>query len=275
MLRASGVTDTGRVRSANEDCFAIREDLGLCVIADGMGGHNAGEVASRLAVDTLIACFEDAAANPKGVPAEPATVHPGVEPETPTSDHRWPFGYDTALSETGNLLRTAIHLANLRILDTASGDDAYTGMGTTIVAACIVGGRLSAAHVGDSRLYLFTGGALRPLTRDDSWIASMLALDPSADPSLLLNHPMRSALTSVVGDKSLNDVHVHEQPMRGGELLLMTTDGVHGVLDDAFIEQLMQDGGELPATAAKLVLAALDGGSRDNCTAIVARYEQT
>jgi PPM family protein phosphatase len=246
VLRAFGVTDKGRIRPTNEDCFAVREDLGLCVIADGMGGHNAGEVASRLAVDAVVETC-------------------GTIPES------WPFGYDESLSADGNLLRTAIHRANLSILETALTSDRYTGMGTTLVAARVAGGRLAVAHAGDSRLYLLAEGRFRQLTHDDSWVATVLAHDPGADPNVLMHHPMRNALTNVVGAGTRTDVHVVEEPIAAGNLLLLTTDGVHGVIDDGQLERLMVDGDDLQAIAANVIAAALARGSRDNCTAIVAR----
>ena len=251
VLYAHGATDKGRIRRTNEDCFAIREDLGLCVIADGMGGHNAGEVAARLAVDAVVEFFST--------------------PEKP-EPRPWPFGYDDTLSMDGNLLRTAIHFANVKILETAITSDRYTGMGTTLVAARVSEGRLSVAHAGDSRCYVLADRRLRQLTNDDSWIADVLAQDPETDPNLLMNHPMRSALTNVVGAGSRTDVHVLEQPIAAGELLLLTTDGVHGVLDEDRLQRLMLNDDEPRAIATKMIAAALAQGSRDNCTAVVARY---
>ena len=145
-------------------------------------------------------------------------------------------------------------------------------MGTTIVAARVAGGRLSVAHVGDSRLYVLAGGALRQVTQDDSWMASMLADDPDADPLLLEHHPMRNALTNVVGARARTEVHVAEEALAGGELLLLSTDGVHGVLDGRRIERMMVEEEDPRAIAHGLVSAALTRGSRDNCTAVVARY---
>src|SRR3984893_7003274 len=112
-------------------------------------------------------------------------------------------------------------------------------MVTTIVAALVDGRTLSVAHVGDSRLYLFAGDRLRQLTSDDSWLASVLAQDPSVDPAMLQNHPMRNALTSAVGARAGSDVHVVEETLRGGELIAMTTDGVHGAIDDMRIQRLL------------------------------------
>ena len=111
-LRAYGLTDQGRVRPTNEDCFAIHEELGLCVVADGMGGHNAGEVAARLAVDAVVHLIRDTLGDAQD----------------------WPFGFDGSLSADGNLLRTAIHLANVQIREAAIASHDYAGMGTTIVA---------------------------------------------------------------------------------------------------------------------------------------------
>jgi protein phosphatase len=256
VLRAQGVTDKGRVRQTNEDCFVIDERLGLCLVADGMGGHNAGEVASRLAVGGVVEYLRQAA-----LPSEPAG-----------EASAWSFGFDPSLSKAGNLLRTAIQFANNRILEAAVTSEEYSGMGTTIVAALVDGPTLSVAHVGDSRLYLFAGDRLRQLTPDDSWLASVLARDPLVDPEMLQNHPMRNALTSAVGARAGADVHVVEETLRGGELFAMTTDGVHGALDDVGIHRLLAAGGDPAAMATNLVRSALARGSRDNCTAIVGQY---
>jgi PPM family protein phosphatase len=247
LLRAYGMSDQGRVRPTNEDCFAIDEAHRLCVVADGMGGHNAGEVAARMAVDTVVEAVRD-----------------GVD--------GWPFGVDPSLSDSGNLLRTAVCLASARILETAIGAHQYAGMGTTVVAALVSGARVAVGHAGDSRLYLFAEGRLRQLTHDDSWMASMLAQDPDADPVVLQHHPMRNALTNVVGARSRTQVHIVEEPLTGGELLLLTTDGIHGVLDERRIAELLRDADDLAQTAGAFVAAALARGSRDNCTAVVARY---
>src|SRR3981081_1414113 len=109
-----------------------------------------------------------------------------------------PFGVDPSLSDEGNMLRTAILLANGHILERATTAEDYAGMGTTVVVTRVTDSRLTIAHVGDSRLYLFDGQAMPQVTRDDSWVATVLAPDPKADPLLLQHHPMRNALTNVV-----------------------------------------------------------------------------
>jgi protein phosphatase len=214
------------------------------VVADGMGGHNAGEVAARMAVDVVGEYF--------------------------SSEHQeWPFGFDDGVSADGNRMRTAILLANVQILESAITTDDYAGMGTTVVAAQVAGGRLVCGHVGDSRLYVWSDGALRALTADDSWMASVLARDPGANPALLQQHPMRHALTNVVGARSRTDVHVVEADLKAGDRVLMTTDGVHEVVDDTRLEQLMRRDHSPEAVANAIVKTALARGSRDNLTAVV------
>jgi PPM family protein phosphatase len=256
VLRAFGFSDKGRIRPINEDCFAVREDLGLCVIADGIGGHNAGEVAAQLAVDAVVE-----------VVGHPARWSASLAGETTP----WPFGYDPSLSVDGNLLRTAVHVASIQVLEAASTDE-LAGMGTTIVAVRVAGGRLSVAHAGDSRLYVLAGDRLSQITQDDSWIAAMLAGDPDADRERLQHHPMRNALTNVIGARSRTTVHVAEHALGGGERLLLSTDGVHGVIDGARLERVMRAGEDPPTIARKLIGEALACGSRDNCTAVVAEY---
>ena len=279
MVRAFGITDKGRVRPTNEDSFAIDERLNLLVVADGMGGHNAGEVASRLAVDAVV----DRVRRDLG----------GGLIEV------WPCGFDESLSIEANVLRTAVHVANMQVLEASRSSAELTGMGTTIVAALVHHERVSVAHAGDSRLYVYSDlsaaarwgweaegsraeagartsgnqGVLRALTSDDSWMADMLANDPAADRTALQHHPMRNALTNVIGAVKQTQVHVVEEYLSGGERLVLTTDGVHGTLDDARIEQCVREGTTPAEIAGRLVAGALARGSRDNCTAAIAFYE--
>ncbi len=231
------------------------EALQFCVVADGMGGHNAGDIAARIAVDSLVDYIHETEAMTSGA----RTLHPStrargaqIDVEGQSSDF-WPFGFNPSLSAAGNRLRTGIHLASTRVLETSVESLRYTGMGTTVVAAIIDDGRLSVGHVGDSRLYVFADGRLRALTRDDAC-------------------PMRNALTNVVGTRAQTSVHVVEERMRSEALLLLTTDGVHGTLEDARIERLMRESSDERQIANRLVATAVAQGSQDNCTAVVARY---
>jgi protein phosphatase len=249
MLRAFGVTDKGRVRPMNEDCFGLDLAQRLCIVADGMGGHNAGEVASGMAVDAVMSAVR-----------------------TATIEAAWPFGFDASISSIGNLLGASVHAANKQIFDLASATPGYAGMGTTIVVAVERDGVLSIAHAGDSRLYLYRREGLTQMTEDDSWMAAMLARDPDIDPATLKQHPMRHALTNVVGSRPRMTVNLKELTLNGGERIVMTTDGVHGVLEHARLRQIVGRG-DPESVAAALVDAALASGSRDNVTAVVADYQ--
>src|SRR6185503_7044011 len=175
VLSAYGSTDIGPVRKANEDHFASDEALRLFVVADGMGGHSAGEVASSLAVETIVGFIRRSESEADG-------------------EFSWPYGIDPALTFASNRLRTAIHLANRRVFRAAEKHDEYTGMGTTVVCALLAGSRLSVAHAGDSRAYLFANGALRRLTSDDTWEATVLAGQSEPGSKSPSRHPMRHVL---------------------------------------------------------------------------------
>lgn len=252
MIRACGISDTGRVRKSNEDKFASDPEFRFFAVADGMGGHSAGEVASSLAIETLQGFIHRSAND---------------------TDFSWPYGLDKTLSFDGNRLRTAIHLANRRVFRAAESSDDYGGMGTTIVGLLVGDSRISVAHVGDSRLYLLSSDHLAQLTFDDTWAATILAQDPSLDPAEIARHPMRNVLTNVLGARDHVDVHLTECPLATGDVLLLCTDGLHGVLDADTLKTLLSNVTDVETTAQNLVTAALDGGGRDNVTALVIAYE--
>ena len=252
MIQACGISDTGRVRKSNEDKFISDPEFRLFAVADGMGGHSAGEVASRLAIDTLHGLIRRSAAD---------------------TDFSWPYGLDKTLSFDGNRLRTGVHLANRKVFRAAESSDDYSGMGTTIVCMLVGDGRISVAHVGDSRLYLVSNVHITQLTFDDTWAATILAQDPSLDPAEIARHPMRNVLTNVLGARDHVDVHLTECTVGPGDLLLLCTDGLHGVLDGDALKTTMTKAPDVEAAARALVEAALDGGGRDNTTALVVRYE--
>jgi PPM family protein phosphatase len=252
LLRASAVSDTGPVRKTNEDSFVSDADVRLFAVADGMGGHDAGEVASRLAIEALTAFIRRSARD---------------------TDFSWPYGLDGRLSYDGNRLRTAIHLANRRIFREAENNDDYSGMGTTIVGLLANDSHIAIGHVGDSRLYLSRGAAIEQLTQDDSWAATILAHDPRVKPADLAHHPMRNVLTNVLGAREQVDVHLSERDLQDGDMLLLCSDGLHGVLDENVIHHILRSYAGVEDAAGSLVRAALDRGSRDNVTALVVRYE--
>jgi PPM family protein phosphatase len=247
---AGACSDRGPVRRINEDSYLINAETGLLVVADGMGGHAAGEVASRLAVEA-VAGFIDRSHG--------------------ETEYSWPYGVDPTLSLQGNRLRTAVHLANRRVFRAAEGHDDYTGMGTTVVALLVGSRYITVAHVGDSRVYLLKDGQLEQLTRDDSWAATVLGL-PGAEPSAM--NAMRNVLTNVLGAKETTDVHVQERRVASGDRVLLCSDGLHGPCDDDALRSVLIANPDPEAAAAALVRAALDRGSRDNVTAIVAVCEE-
>jgi protein phosphatase len=245
------VSDAGRVRKTNEDRFVSDVELRLFAVADGMGGHQAGEVASQLAIEALTAFIKLSVSD---------------------NDLTWPYGIDPKLTFDGNRLRTGICLANRRVFRAAESSDDYAGMGTTMVGLLINGPDVAIGSVGDSRIYLLSNGALQQLTVDDSWAAKILAQDPSLRPDEISHHPMRNVLTNVLGARETVEVSVTERRLSPGDVLLLCSDGLHGSMQPAAIRHLLVTE-DLASVPRKLVDMALDQGSRDNVTALVIKYE--
>lgn len=252
MIRAFGVSDAGRVRKTNEDKFVSDTEAGLFAVADGMGGHKAGEVAAQLAIEAITGF---------------------ISRSDKDYDVTWPYGIDDTLSFDGNRLRTAVFLANRKVFRAAESSDDYGGMGTTIVCVLMSGRHASIGSVGDSRVYLVSGGAIEQVTTDDSWGATILAQDPNLTEADIAQHPMRNVLTNVLGGRPTVDVHVNERVLLGGETLILTSDGVHGVLEPAVLREIVEQAPDEATAAQTIVDRALESGSRDNVTALVVRYE--
>jgi serine/threonine protein phosphatase PrpC len=245
-VKAFGLSETGPVRHMNEDRFVSAEDLRLFVVADGMGGHAAGEVAAKLAVES---------------------IENFIRRSHETTDFSWPYGIDPTLSYEANRLKTAVSLANRRIHRMAENHDDYLGMGTTVVCALVSHGQLVVAHVGDSRLYLGNDHTLEQLTEDDSWAATVLGSrnGNSAPPAT------RHVLTNVLGARPDTLVHLLERELTGNETLLLCSDGLHGSVPHDTLRDLLLANQDLPAVAQSLITTALEHGSRDNITALVVR----
>ena len=202
--------------------------------------------------------------------SKPSSGLSGARTRTRTSPGL--YGIDPTLSLQSNRLRTAINLANRRVFRAAESHDDYTGMGTTIVAALITRDRLIVGSVGDSRLYL-SNGVLVQITQDDTWAATMLAEHGGADAAALANHPMRHVLTNVLGARDTTTVHMSEHALATGDMVMLCSDGLYGVVDDPSLLAVMQQPGDPGAIADQLVKAAIEKGTRDNITALVVRYE--
>jgi PPM family protein phosphatase len=251
MLIAHGVTHPGRVRKNNEDSLLAESRLGLFVVADGMGGHNAGEVASKLAVDA---------------------IHGFLARSQDNQDFTWPYGINPSLSFHSNRLMTAIRLANRRVFKAGESRDDYAGLGTTVVVALVQDGQLSFTGVGDSRIYTFANGRLEQLTQDDSWTATVLGREAAADPDAVASHPMRHVLTNVLGAREQVEMEVHERSLAGQETLLLCSDGLHGALRQDAIARVLGSADTPEAIAQSLVDAALERDGGDNITALVVRW---
>jgi len=235
-LAAAGATHQGR-RSGNEDAWLVDLDLGLLVLADGMGGHNAGEVASALAVQTVRSFLRGAQTAPDQM-----------------------------------LLGEALAQANSRILDEATRRPDHAGMGTTAVAVLVSGAKAVYTSVGDSRIYLWQDGRLTQLTRDDSWVAATLG-EQEASEAQRGAHPMRHVLTKVVGLRPDLEVSTAECTLESGDCLLLCSDGVHGAVPSAELARLVAGAEPVGELARAIVDLAIERGASDNATAIVARLE--
>jgi protein phosphatase len=251
MLTAFGVTHAGRVRKTNEDSLFWDERHGVFLVADGMGGHNAGETASRLAVDTITHFLKRSRSG---------------------DDFTWPYGINPTLSFHANRLVTAIKLANRRVFKTGESRDEYMGLGTTVVVALVEDGELTYAGVGDSRIYRVLDGTLSQMTKDDSWVETLRSQQGLGEAALAA-HPMRHVLTSVLGAREQLDVAVDERPLAAGERLLLSSDGLHGVLDAAVIADVLASDRPAQAMAETLVELALERDGGDNITALVVRAD--
>jgi protein phosphatase len=252
MLTAYGVTHPGKVRPGNEDALHWDVEAGLFLVADGMGGHQAGEIASHMAIDAI-----------KGF----------LEASRSDRDLTWPYGFNPALSFNGNRLVTAVRLANRRVYQAGEEQPDYSGMGTTIVAAVVEQRQISFCGVGDSRLYLCNGDRLEQLTHDDSWVATVLANEPGVDEASLAHHPMRHVLTNVVGARDDTEVEVIERQLQDGDTLLLCSDGLYGMLDDTALQHILSQRVSVEQLAEQLIGAALEKTASDNITALVVRCE--
>ena len=236
MLEACALTDPGKVRLTNQDAFRIVPEIGLYLLADGMGGARGGERASQIAVEAVTEFLA-------GTPHRDAAA-----------------------------LLGAVEEANQRVFSEASRDPQLEGMGTTIVAALETQEHdLAIASVGDSRAWTFEQGRLRAITEDQTWVQEVgktLGLDDDA----LKRHPMRHVLTMAVGVSSIVRTRYYSALIKRDTLLLLSSDGLHGVVPEETIARILAEtGARLNETCEKLIGAANDAGSPDNVTVLLVR----
>ena len=246
-VSAFGLTDVGRKRRHNEDAYLLDAERGLFVVADGMGGHAAGEVASRITVESIqeyIAATEE------------------------EHESSWPFGFNSRVSVEGNRLTTAVEKANEKVMRAVQNRPELKGMGTTVVAALFDADRATLVHVGDSRAYLFRDGELRRLTDDHSWVqeqvnAGILSEDEAK------SHPLKNVVTRALGGAAHVSVDLIEVPVRPGDRFLLCSDGLTGMVPDEDLFAHFRTDGVIEKTVRALIDTANDRGGVDNITAIV------
>jgi serine/threonine protein phosphatase PrpC len=248
-FRCVGMSDTGRVREHNEDTIGTDSDIGLVVLADGMGGYKAGEVASGIAVRTVMTLLKDA-----------------VEREDLT--HRDP---ESGLTRPGILLRDAIHRANKIIYQTARTQPNCEGMGTTVVAGLFFDDKLTIAHVGDSRLYMQRAGEFRQVTQDHSLLQELVARGLYT-PEEAQRASSKNYVTRALGVEPTVEVDVTEIPVLKDDLFLLCSDGLSDMVEDEDIHLTISTfGGSLEMLARQLVLLSNENGGRDNVSIVVVR----
>ncbi len=237
-IRAAGESDTGRVRRANEDSFGFDLDRGLFIVCDGVGGSNAGEVASRSAVDCVLGRFPEVTASANG----------------------------------GSELHRAIQAANRSIFEAARRDPAYAGMCTTIVSAHFDGARMWIAHVGDSRAYLLRAQHLHRLTDDHSALSQFLR-DGSRSASIAQQQHLDSVLTQAIGAAELVVPEVVTVQVELGDCFLLATDGITKALTSAEMLSLLLASSSPEQACHHLVQAANANGGEDNATCVIVEID--
>jgi serine/threonine protein phosphatase PrpC len=246
---SGGVSDVGLVRTNNEDSFRILEPLNLFVLSDGMGGEAHGEIASALAVETIVKYCLD------GKDDSGSTLHG-------QADRNW--------SEKTKRLESAVHLANDRICQSAQQHPEQRGMGATLTAAWIDGAKLSIAHVGDSRAYLLRAGNLQQLTADHSLVAEQVRRG-ILTPVEAEKSEMQSVLLRALGAQPDIEVDAEEHTLFPRDIILLCSDGLTRMVTDPEIAGTLQSETDPEKAARRLVDLANEGGGQDNVTVIVAR----
>jgi PPM family protein phosphatase len=249
-IEVAGQTDVGRKRVHNEDSFAIIPEYGLYIVADGMGGHASGEVASKLAIDTLQEFFTATADDP---------------------ERTWPYKMDRSKGYEENRLITGIKLCNLRIFEAAQKNAKQRGMGTTIASLFAVEDGYYVAHVGDSRVYRVRNNLIEQLTEDHSLLNDYKKMKRLTEEEIA-NFPHKNVIVRALGMKDSVKVDTRfEQPL-AGDLIILCSDGLSGPLDDRTILDLAQGALDLSQLSQKLIAAANERGGPDNITCVAARW---
>lgn len=247
---AAGMTDIGCVRKHNEDNYLLAPKLGLYLVADGLGGHAAGEIASQIVVERMGEFIS----------------------QTAEQDRTWPMEYDIQLPYDGNRLKTAILLTDQAILDDIRQFPERESMGSTVVA-CLVGeGKANIVHVGDSRAYLLNAQGIRQITRDHSWVAEQIE-SGILTPDEARKHPFRNVITQALGNGGELDVAIQECPVQPLDRILLCSDGLSGMIRDSDIWSIVQQSDDLEDACQRLIDRAKENGGEDNITVVIVGFQ--
>jgi serine/threonine protein phosphatase PrpC len=249
-ILASGLTDVGKKRTHNEDTYLVLESENLFMVADGMGGHASGEVASKLAVETMKEFFIATSADPEAT---------------------WPYKMDKNLGYEENRLVTGIKLANRRIFEASHQDPRFRGMGTTLVVlfaareGCLIG------HVGDSRIYRLRDGKLDQLTEDHSLLNDYKKMKTMSEEEIA-EFPHKNVIVRALGMKESVKVDSMIDPPKSGDIYLLCSDGLSGPVNDDKIAEVANANSDLKAACQKLIEMANENGGPDNITVVICKW---
>ncbi|HTQ43050.1 MAG TPA: Stp1/IreP family PP2C-type Ser/Thr phosphatase [Polyangiaceae bacterium] len=251
---AAGLSDVGLQREHNEDSFVVLKEYDLFVVADGMGGHRAGDVASKIATETISEFFRT----------------------TANEDVTWPFHFDTNLSEEENRLLTGIRVANRQIFERSTRSREYHGMGTTVVGAMFSPKkkRMYIGHVGDSRCYRVRSGNIQQLTRDHSLINDYLLAMPDLTDEQKQELP-KNVITRALGMQDNVVVDLQHDDPKIGDVYVLCSDGLSGMVSDEDIQEIVNATNDIREACRKLIQRANERGGEDNITAVLIKIEET
>ena len=250
---AAGLSDVGLQREHNEDSFVVLKEYDLFVVADGMGGHRAGDVASRIATETISEFFRT----------------------TANEDVTWPFHFDTNLSEEENRLLTGIRVANRQIFERSTRSREYHGMGTTVVGAMFSPKkrRMYIGHVGDSRCYRVRDGDIQLLTRDHSLINDYLLAMPDLTDEQKSELP-KNVITRALGMQDQVVVDLQHDDPKPGDIYVLCSDGLSGMIADEDIKEIASSTPDIRDACRRLIQRANERGGEDNITAVLIKIEE-
>jgi PPM family protein phosphatase len=251
-IEVAGETNVGMKRTHNEDNFSILEESGLYIVADGMGGHASGEVASKMAVDALREFFAATANDP---------------------ERTWPYKMDRSKGYEENRLITGIKLANLRIYETAQREAKKRGMGTTFVSIFAANDGVYVAHVGDSRVYRFRDGKLEALTEDHSLLNDYIKMKRLTAEEIA-NFPHKNVIVRALGMKDTVKVDTRFEVPQLNDVYLLCSDGLCGPVKDEQICSIIAEHNDIKVATSKLIEAANENCGPDNVTAVLVRWAQ-